>query len=356
MTTPNQQVPDGSMTKYGKWGAVQAKTQADWKAGEQANWQAAYTKPSEWGQAVNGALASHGQLIQDLQDQNQVLEGVIGYGQWTDMNVTQYPSAVATTQNVATQVGPVIGCTLVSPGVVQLGSKGLWDITGRFYFGGYSGVYVSNAVQYVVEVSADNFATIFSSAFYQIIPVSTGGISPSVSPGSIAIQARVVVPEAGYRVRWRITIAPRRNVGAGVYYNEVGVLKLSDELGPGMRLRQPFTISGTDWVRLGTMIPTGGATVSSDQITVPVAMSSGRVDAVVVGDRPFSLQLRKNGTAVETSTNLAAHHIVNTSSLAINDKLDLWVRGDGANIAASNASWLTLMNMDTLSNTAPSDL
>ena len=355
MTTPNQQVPDGSMTKYGKWGAVQSKTQADWKAGEQANWTAAYKKPSDWGQAVQGALNAHGQAIQDLQDQNQVLEGIIGFGQWTDLSVTEYASGATLTQNAGSQTGPVVGCTLVSPGVVQLGSKGLWDIVGRFYYGVYAGAYARNYINYMIEVSADNFATIFSSALVQQIPDSTGGVTPNVNSGTVLHHVRVVVPDAGYRVRWRILMVPNHKIGGGVTFNQIGVLKLSDELGPGMRLRAPFTIAGTDWVRLGTMIPTGGATVATDQMNVPLAMINGRIDAVVIGDRPFSLQVRKNGNPVQTSLNLASHHITNTTALAINDKLDLWVRGDGTNIAASNASWLTLMNMDTLVNTAPGD-
>lgn len=354
MTTPNGQIPDGSMTKYGTWRQVQTKTQEDWKAGEQNKWEAGYKPVGDWGAAVGGAINAHGQAIQDLQDQTQVLEGVVGFGQWTDLAVTLYPSGTTKTHNAGTQTGPTVGCTLVSPGVVQLGSKGLWDIIGRFYFGTYSGIFAANFINYMVEVSNDNFATIFSSALAQIIPDSTGGITANVNSGTTYIHTRVVVPDPGYRVRWRILMVPQHKMGGGVNFNQIGVLKLSNELGPGMRLRSPYLIEGNDWVKLGTMTQTGGGVVVDDQFTVPTAMSQGRVDVVVIGDRPFSVQLRNNGTAVQTSTNLASHHITATQALAANDKLDVWVRGDQTNIVASNSTWLTLMNMDTIGGgTAP---
>lgn len=299
-------------------------------------------------------MDSHEQAIQDLQDQTQTLEGVVGYGQWTRMSKYAYDAVARTIQN-DTQVGPVVGCTLVSPGVVQLNSKGLWDITARCYYGLWIGSYTANYVNLMVEVSGDNFATVYSTALSQIIP-DHGTLQ--TNSGTVQIQVRVVVPEAGYRVRWRFQTDPARRIGGGVNFNEIGVLKISDELGPGMRLRTPFTIPGTGWVKVGPMVATGGGTISDDAAVVQPGVTQVRIDAVLTGSGVFDARMIARDTdTVAESLGKSAHTLLSQGAATPGDTFDLWVRdpsGSGTiTLNAVNGTWLTIMNTGALGSEAP---
>lgn len=83
-----------------------------------------------WDQVDN-----HDAAIVDLQDQTQVLEGVIGHGtryMSTSPGVTTSPK----TMPFDVRVGPLVGVTLQSGGKFRLDSKGLWDFHAQCEFTG----------------------------------------------------------------------------------------------------------------------------------------------------------------------------------------------------------------------------
>lgn len=294
------------------------------------------------------------QAIQDLQDANQVLEGVNGYGQWTRATKYAYDAVARTIQNDL-QTGPVVGCSLVSPGVVQFHSPGLWQIHARCYYGLWIGSYTSNYVNLVVEVSEDNFATIFSAALAQVIP-DHGAFQ--TNSGSISILVNVAVPKAGFRVRWRFQTDPARRIGGGAYWNQIGVLHISQEAGPGMRLRSPFVIQGTDWVKVGPMVATGGGAVTDDGAIVSPNVTSVRVDSVLTGSGVFDARMVARDTdVVAESLGKSAHQLVSQGAATPGDRFDLWVRdpsGSGAvALNAVNGTWLTIIDRATLTSEAP---
>ncbi|AWY05208.1 hypothetical protein SEA_MARGARET_28 [Gordonia phage Margaret] len=56
MTTPDGRNPDGSITSYGSWSQVQARTEADWKAGQTQKWNLAFDPLSLFRNMLFGAL------------------------------------------------------------------------------------------------------------------------------------------------------------------------------------------------------------------------------------------------------------------------------------------------------------
>jgi hypothetical protein len=294
------------------------------------------------------------QAIQDLQDANMVLEGVNGYGQWTRATKYAYDATPRTIQNDL-QTGPLVGCSMISPGVVQFHSPGLWQIHARCYFGLWIGSYTNNYVNLVVEVSEDNFSTIYTAALSQIIPDHG---SFQTNSGTAQILVNVPVPRAGFRVRWRFQTDPARRIGGGSYWNQIGVLHLSQEAGPGMRLRSPFVIQGTDWVKVGPMVATGGGSVVDDGAIVQPNVTSVRVDAVLTGSGQFDVRMMARDTdVVAESLGQSSHQLVSQGAATPGDKFDLWVRdpsGSGAvTLNAVNGTWLTIIDRATLSSEAP---
>ncbi|UVK62941.1 hypothetical protein SEA_HEXBUG_27 [Gordonia phage Hexbug] len=56
MTTPDGRNPDGSITSYGSWSQVQARTEADWKAGQTNRWNVSFDPISLFRNMLFGAL------------------------------------------------------------------------------------------------------------------------------------------------------------------------------------------------------------------------------------------------------------------------------------------------------------
>lgn len=76
---------------------------------------------------------SHDYAIGDLQDKTQQLEGVIGYG-CRYMSSSPGVNTSPATMPFDTQVGPVVGCELMSGGKTKLLSKGLWRFEAQVVF------------------------------------------------------------------------------------------------------------------------------------------------------------------------------------------------------------------------------
>ena len=383
MSAPNGETPEGGYNGLGGLQALSQKTN-DQVMSELTNpAKDSYGKVGGWSGGLFAALQGlfsgggilglisgffngkwaqvqdHESSIKDLQDVTTVLEGVTGLGQWTDASSQSiiYSSNGSTwqTHNAGTQIGSIVGCTLVSPGVVQLNSKGAWQIQGRAHFGS-TPLIGPNFIDYQIEVSNDNFATIYAAVFSGEVMTNTGGTS--ADPGTRDIFAIVVVPDVGYRVRWRIKCRPARYMGTGNQYNNISVFHLSDELGPGMRLRDPFTIASTDWVKVGPMVATGGGTVSADAAVVQAGVTNVRIDAVLTGSANFDARMIARGTdVVAESLNKSAHALLSQGAATPGDKFDLWVRdasGTGqVTLNAVNGTWLTIMNRDLTNSSAP---
>lgn len=78
MTTPNHLVtPDGSITKYGSWPTVQARTREEWEAGEYAKWANAMVGIPKIGDklaeipVIGGALSDFWEIITGIPDSDE---------------------------------------------------------------------------------------------------------------------------------------------------------------------------------------------------------------------------------------------------------------------------------------------
>lgn len=77
MTTPNHLTPDGSITKYGSWPTVQARTREEWEAGEYAKWANAMAGIPKIGDklaeipVIGGALSDFWEIVTGIPDSDE---------------------------------------------------------------------------------------------------------------------------------------------------------------------------------------------------------------------------------------------------------------------------------------------
>lgn len=77
MTTPNHLSPDGSITGYGSWSEVQARTQEEWEAGEYNKWAAAMAGIPKIGDklaeipVIGGALSDFWEIVTGIPDSDE---------------------------------------------------------------------------------------------------------------------------------------------------------------------------------------------------------------------------------------------------------------------------------------------
>ena len=77
MTTPNGLTPEGSVTQYGSWGEVQARTEEDWKAGEYDQWASAMAGIPKIGDkleqipVIGGMLSDFWEIVTGISDSNE---------------------------------------------------------------------------------------------------------------------------------------------------------------------------------------------------------------------------------------------------------------------------------------------
>ncbi|QDM56303.1 hypothetical protein SEA_SWEATNTEARS_27 [Gordonia phage SweatNTears] len=179
MTTPNHLTPDGSITGYGSWPTVQARTRSEWEASEYDKWAGAMAGIPKIGDKleqipiIGGALSDFWEIItgipdsnendagsfirgfinsflagltggsrpsqftevydgmKELKDAKELLDGVRGYGQCY-MSVN--PTTINAANNVIrapfnAQLGPLKDVTIDPDGGLILGSEGLWTIS-----------------------------------------------------------------------------------------------------------------------------------------------------------------------------------------------------------------------------------
>ncbi|AXH45124.1 hypothetical protein SEA_BISKIT_26 [Gordonia phage Biskit] len=77
MTTPNHLTPDGSITGYGSWPTVQARTRSEWEAGEYQKWANAMAGIPKIGDklaeipVIGGALSDFWEIITGIPDSDE---------------------------------------------------------------------------------------------------------------------------------------------------------------------------------------------------------------------------------------------------------------------------------------------
>ncbi|UVK63920.1 hypothetical protein SEA_BUTTON_26 [Gordonia phage Button] len=242
MTTPDGRNPDGSITGYGSWSQVQARTEEDWKAGQTQKWQTRFDPIAGFRNMLFGALQGllsggplkflsdlfqirwtqvdgHDVTIADLQDKTQTLLNVIGYG-CSYMNDTvnwDIRTAGAKKKMVfATQVGPMVGCS-INNGGFKLNSKGLWRIDLQMTFANI--VIVSGALDMDIRVYDPN-GNLFAQKFFH------DESSAWVTRTNIF---SVVVPAANYRVEAWAGAGFGRKIVGGQPTCGLNVVKISGE-------------------------------------------------------------------------------------------------------------------------------
>lgn len=285
-----------------------------------------------WDQVDN-----HDVQIEDLQDSTQVLEGIIGYGQWySNASITRSGTSKIP-YNVP--VGPAVGCINDGTGTVTLGSRGLWRAemilqsgtaaAGNSAFGGN------------IIVRAPGGA-VFSQRKLQVQPPD-GAFGTITREGSVVVPLSFTVPTPGYTVEAEVYAQTSRLIWGGITYSGFTVDKVSDELGPGVRLSSAFTATGS-YARLSPMAATGGGAVSSNGAVVGPGITAARVDARVIGSGAFNARLLRNSTVVHTSTGVSAHSLLYSGAVVPGDVFAIEVQGAGVIVSANNATWLTIMN------------
>ena len=159
----------------------------------------------------------HEETIVDLQDKTQQLQDVVGYG-CAYMNTTTSTDFKGTKKKMAfaTQVGPLVGCTMDGYGYV-LGSKGLWRADLQMTFDVYAiGV---KDFDMDIRVYAPN-GTLFDQ---QLFPDSSGSRAARTNVFSF------VVPAAGYKVYAYAQCALGRGMLGGNGRSGFYVTKISGE-------------------------------------------------------------------------------------------------------------------------------
>jgi len=159
----------------------------------------------------------HDETITDLQDKTQKLQDVVGYG-CAYMNTTTSTDFKGTKKKMAfaTQVGPIVGCTMDGFGYV-LGSKGLWRADLQMTFDTYAiGV---KTFDMDIRVYAPD-GTLYDQ---QLFPDNTGSRAARTNVFSF------VVPSAGYKVYAYAQCAIGRGMLGGTGRSGFYVTKISGE-------------------------------------------------------------------------------------------------------------------------------
>lgn len=343
MTTPGGNFPPDAITGADLT-SLDGLNESSWRAGLNADvigspgGNKGFNGLNTW---VKDATESLQAAIQDLQDQTQILEGVIGYGQWYAPDTSGLPRGAERLAVMAqTQSGPAVGCYMDS-GRIYFQSKGLWRVDAR-------AVFLSNGngqrVSAWIRCKSPGGALI-TEAYTTQYPDTFGLAGAQSQAGTIHHWMYAVVPEPGCYIEVWLWADGDRNFPGGINNNSISVYKHSNELGPGMRLSQPF-MADAAWRKLSPMLATGGGAVTGQtSAIVGQGVTNARVDAVVVGDGDFGARLVRNSTVLQTKEGAAAHSFVWEGAVAPGDALSVEVRGEGSTVfSQSNATWLTIMN------------
>ena len=159
----------------------------------------------------------HDETIIDLQDKTQELLDVVGYG-CSYMNTTTSTDFKGTKKKMAfaTQVGPIVGCTMDGYGYV-LGSQGLWRADLQMTFDVYA-IGVKD-----IDMDIRVYAPDGSLFDQQLFPDNTGSRVSRTNVYSF------IVPSAGYKVYAYAQCALGRKILGGTGRSGFYVTKISGE-------------------------------------------------------------------------------------------------------------------------------
>lgn len=280
--------------------------------------------------------------IDSITSSTQVLEGVLGIGQWTRKEPLNTAGDVIYKPNQ--QVGKSVGCSYnEATGVVTLHSRGLWFVQHRSMYGQVRTAKLqANTVECIIEMSYDNFATTYARIFDKIDPhTSSAGFDEDYYAATVKPSDYIVFPEPGVKIRVRLNVYPTRRSGGGFAFNALTVKKEDTGLGPGARLDDAMSLTSS-WQRVSPMLATGGASTSSSAIVMPT-ISSVRLDTESTGTAPYELRIVRGGSVLVASAASAAEQSLTwQGSTVAGAQVWLEARSDtGAVLNANNATWLT---------------
>lgn len=298
--------------------------------------------------------STHDAAIADMQDAQQVLEGVVGYGQWYAPNTSGNSAGVTTRiSRSLTQAGPSVGC-YVDSGRVYLMSKGLWFVKLRTFVdeNGNGG-----PIKFWLRCKMPNGALITESYFFthpEMYGIPTQAFSRATT---VNMWMDAVVPVPGCYVETWVWTDGSRNFPGGINNNAIDVMKMSNELGPGMRLSAPCVLTPYLWNEVGPMQATGGGSVvAGNRAVVGPGITSVRIDAVITASapvQPYVERFNSAGVLLQTVVGAASyqpsHHLVWEGTVAPGDSFRIMAGSEsgqeGTEIySQSNATWLTIMN------------
>lgn len=280
--------------------------------------------------------------IDSITSSTQVLEGVLGIGQWTRKEPLNTSGDVIYKPNQ--QVGKSVGCSYdEATGVVTLHSRGLWFVQHRSMYGKVRTAKLqANTVECIIEMSYDNFATTYARIFDKIDPhTSSAGFDEDYYAATVKPSDYIVFPEPGVKIRVRLNVYPTRRSGGGFAFNALTVKKEDTGLGPGARLDDAMPLTSS-WQKVAPMLSTGGAASASSELVMP-AVASVRLDSESTATAPYEMRIVRGGTPLVTSAAPAAEQSITWSgSAAAGVRVWLEARSSsGAILNANNATWLT---------------
>lgn len=342
MTTPGGFFPPDTITG-GDVAPLDGLSEASFMAQTQANnlggYNAAHAANKEQKVILEAAQAA----IKDLQDQQQILEGVIGYGQWFRETVAGNPAGATSRVEIPmAQSGPAVGCFYDGSRIV-LTSKGLWMCKFRAVHSEQldgKGPRVSAWLRCKLPNG-----TLVTESYYTNYPDVFGAFGEKSQAGTVNMWMDVVAPVAGCYIELWVFTSGARNFHGGINNNSWTVKKESNELGPGMRLSAPFDTT-PEWQRLGPMQGTGGGQVNSNRVGVLAEVTNARVDAIITGSDLFDARIVSDGTVRQTSLAKSGHQMLYDGAVSPGQQWEVQVRSaTGAQVySQANASWLTIMN------------